>query len=123
MNGRAFIAAAGMCTVVAPVSQAFALRGGAILDHAVPGVGLTVTGPVREVRLYFDMGVLAANVRVMGAAGTAIPLSRTFLESPDQQVVFVRLARALPPGTYLVSWHVISVARRATWGTFRFTVS
>ncbi len=25
----------------------------AFLDHGVPGVGMTVSGPVREIRLYF----------------------------------------------------------------------
>ena len=123
MNRREFIAAAGSAAVVSSGTQAFGLRGGAFLDHAVPGVGLTVSGPVREVRLYFDLGVLAASVQVMSSRGTMIPVSRPFIDSSGQEVVIVRFGRALPPGTYLVSWHVISVARRPTWGTFHFTVS
>ena len=32
----------------------------AFLDHAMPGVGLTVSGPVREIRLYYTQGVVTA---------------------------------------------------------------
>jgi len=60
MNRREFIAAITSSAVVASTLQAFArFMGGAFLDHAVPGVGLTVRGPVRELRLYFTIGVLA----------------------------------------------------------------
>jgi hypothetical protein len=65
---RAFIAGAGSIAMFASTSQAFArFRGGAFLDHAVPGVGLTVSGSPREIRLYFTIGVIAAlsNVQVM----------------------------------------------------------
>jgi methionine-rich copper-binding protein CopC len=41
----------------------------------------------------------------------------------DQQIVIVRLKRALPPGTYKVSWQAVSVHGRPTSGTFRFTVA
>ena len=32
----------------------------AFLDHAVPGVGLTVNGPVHELRLWYTQGVVTA---------------------------------------------------------------
>jgi hypothetical protein len=50
VDRREFIAAAGSVTAVASASQTseWFMRG-AFLDHAVPGVGLTVSGPVREV--------------------------------------------------------------------------
>jgi hypothetical protein len=48
VDRRQFIAAAGSVIAVASASQAFAQMGGAFLDHAVPGVGLTVSGPVRD---------------------------------------------------------------------------
>jgi methionine-rich copper-binding protein CopC len=123
VNRRGFIAAAGSVAAVASASQAFALRGRAFLDHAVPGVGLTIGGPVREVRLYFDLGVLTASVQVMSSTGAVITVSRPFIDSSGQQVVVVRLGRALPPGIYTVSWQVVAVTRRPSWGTFRFTVS
>ena len=60
MNRRQFIAATGGVAVFAPVSLAQArFRGGAVLDHAVPGIGLTVRGSPRELRLYFDLDVVS----------------------------------------------------------------
>jgi methionine-rich copper-binding protein CopC len=123
MDRREFIAAAGGTTAIASAPQAFAVMGGAFLDHAVPGVGLTVSGPVREVRLYFDLGVEAARVQVMSSTGTMIRASRPFINSSSREIVTVRLGQALGPGIYLVSWDVISVAGSSTSGTFRFTVS
>jgi copper resistance protein C len=125
MNRREFAAIASIA-VVASTSQAFArFMGGAFLDHAVPGVGLTVRGPVRELRLYCTIGVLAASscVEVTSSTGVVIAAIKPVNDSSDQSLVVVRLGRALPAGIYMVSWHVVSVNRRATSGTFHFTVS
>ena len=79
MDRRDFIVAAGSVTAVASASQAseWFMRG-AFLDHAVPGVGLTVSGPVHEVTLYFDLGVIAAlsSVQVISSTGAPVPTSR-----------------------------------------------
>jgi hypothetical protein len=125
VDRRQFIAAAGSVIAVASASQAFAQMGGAFLDHAVPGVGLTVSGPVRDLRLYFAIGVLAASssVQVISSTGPAIAASRLVNDPSGQQIVIVRLKRALPPGTYKVSWHVVSIHGVPTSGTFEFTVS
>jgi copper resistance protein C len=52
-----------------------------------------------------------------------IPASKPVNDPSDQEIVIVRLGRALPPGTYMVSWYVVSVNERPTSGTFHFTVS
>jgi copper resistance protein C len=97
---------------------------GAVLDHAVPGVGLTVSGPVREVRLYFTIGMIAASSRVQIKSSTgAIAASCPVNDPSDQQVVIVRLKRALPPGTYKVSWDVVTIDQRQASGAYLFTVS
>ncbi|MGH6834624.1 MAG: copper resistance CopC family protein [Methylocella sp.] len=97
----------------------------AFLDHAVPGVGLTVSSPVRELRLYYTQGVVTAfsHVHVVSAAGAQIPVSKPVNDPSDQQTMIVRLGRALGPGTYSVSWQVVSVDTHTTQGTFTFTVS
>src|ERR1700730_12836297 len=50
----------------------------AFLDHGVPGVGMTVSGPVRELRLYYTQGVVTAfsSVSVTNSAGGLIPVSK-----------------------------------------------
>ncbi len=97
----------------------------AFLDHAVPGVGLSVSGPVREIRLYYTQGVVTAfsHVHVASAAGAVIPTGKLVNDPSDQQTVIVRLGRALGPGTYSLSWQVTSVDTHVTQGTFTFTVS
>lgn len=97
----------------------------AFLDHGVPGVGMTVSGPLREVRLYFTQGVVPAfsHVHVTSDAGAVIPTGKLVSGSSDQQTVVVRLGRALGPGGYTLSWQVTSVDTHVTQGTFHFTVS
>ncbi len=97
----------------------------AFLDHGVPGVGTTVSGPVREIRLWYTQGVVTAfsSVSVTSSTGGAIPASRPVNDPSDQQIVIVRLGRALGPGTYTVSWRALSVDTHTTTGTFHFTVT
>jgi len=125
VDRRKFIAVVGSVVAFAPASQAFAQMAAAFLDHAVPGVGLTVSGPVRELRLYFNLGVATArsSVQITTSTGAAIAASKPVNDPSDQQIVIVRLGRALPPGTYSVSWHTVSVRGRSASGTYRFTVS
>jgi methionine-rich copper-binding protein CopC len=126
MDRRDFIVAAGSVTAVASASQAseWFMRG-AILDHAVPGVGLTVSGPVREVRLYFDLGILAAlcSVQIISSTGATLAASRPVNDPSSQDIVIVKLKRALPPGIYRVSWHVVTIDQRQASGAYLFTVS
>jgi copper resistance protein C len=97
----------------------------AFLDHAVPGVGTTVSGSPHELRLYFTEGIVTAfsGVSVVSSTGAAIPASKPVNDPSNQQIIVVRLGRALPPGSYTVSWHVVSVDTHATSGTFHFTVT
>jgi methionine-rich copper-binding protein CopC len=126
VDRREFIAAAASVVVGVSASQASDwLMRGAVLDHAVPGVGLTVSGPVREVRLYFTIGMIAAlsSVRIIRSTGATIAASWPVNDPSDQQIVIVRLKRALPPGTYRVIWHVVTIDQRQASGAYLFTVS
>jgi copper resistance protein C len=125
MDRREFIAGAGIVAAVASTSPALAQRGRAFLDHAVPGVGLTVSGSPWTLKLYFTMGVVTAfsGVQVTGPTGAVIAASRPVNDPSNQQTVIVRFRHALPLGTYTVSWHMISVYGRPSWGRFQFTVS
>lgn len=110
--------------LVAPLAAPAAFAH-AFLDHGVPGVGMTVSGPVREVRLYFTQGVVPAfsHVHVTSDAGAVIPTGKVVNDPSDQQTIIVRLGRALGPGSYSLTWQVLSVDTHVTQGTFHFTVS
>jgi methionine-rich copper-binding protein CopC len=114
------IAVAIVSSMVTPTAFAHAF-----LDHAVPGVGTDVSGSPRELRLYFTQGVVVAfsGVKVASASGGAVPASKAVSDPSDPSVLIIRLGHALAPGTYTVSWHVVSVDTHLTSGTFHFTVS
>ena len=117
---KLLLAAALVAPLAAPLAFAHAF-----LDHGVPGVGMTVSGPVREIRLYYTQGVVTAfsAVSVTSSTGASIPASKPVNDPSDQQIVIVRLGRALGPGTYTVSWRALSVDTHTTTGTFHFTVT
>jgi methionine-rich copper-binding protein CopC len=126
MDRRHFIAATGSAFGLASSARAWTWSWrGAILHHAVPGVGSTGNRPPREIRLGFDRGVIAAasRVQVADSKGAEIPARRPVNDPADPQVIIVRLRRALPPGTYAVRWYVVSVDRHQAMGNYHFTVS
>ena len=103
--------------VLAPViAQAHAF-----LDHAIPGVGATVGASPSDLELSFTQNVVVAlsGVSVAGPDG-AVPASKPIAASAD--TLRVHLARPLPPGTYTVTWHVVSIDTHPTSGRFKFTV-
>ncbi|MCI0467039.1 MAG: copper resistance protein CopC [Beijerinckiaceae bacterium] len=114
-----------IAAVLASVSVTDAAQSHALLDRAIPSVGGTVAGSPREIRLFFTQGVVTAfsHVHVVSEEGAVIPAGKPVNDRSDQSIVIVRLGRALKPGTYSVSWHVVSVDTHTTQGSFRFTVS
>lgn len=124
MDRRKFLAACANVAAIAQAPEAFA-RMGVLLVRAEPGVGLTVSGPVRELRLHFDQGVVpaASSVLVTNSAGVAIPAVRPSADPADQQTLIVRFGRALLPGIYQVKWRTVSIYQVLGSGAYRFTVS
>ncbi len=95
----------------------------AFLDHANPAVGGAVTGSPGELQLFYTENIVLAfsGVRLSAEGGGAVATSKAALGAPNELVV--KLGRALKPGTYEVSWHVVSVDTHHTSGTYKFTVA
>ena len=72
--------------------------------------------------LYPGRLVAFSSVTISGDGG-AVPASKPVNDTSNQQIIHVRLGHALKPGTYTVSWHVLSVDTHRTEGSYRFTVS
>ena len=110
--------------VLASSLAATAAYAHAFLDHASPGVGATVSGSPSVLTLSFTQGVVVAfsSVTVSGAGG-AVPASKPVNDPSNQQIIHVRLGHALKPGSYTVTWHVLSVDTHRTEGSYHFTVS
>jgi methionine-rich copper-binding protein CopC len=65
----------------------------------------------------------SSSVQIKSSTGATIAASWPVNDPSDQQVVIVRLKRALPPGTYKVSWDVVTIDQRQASGAYLFTVS
>jgi copper resistance protein C len=109
----ALAALAGM-----PAAQAHSF-----LDHASPAVGSAVPTPPAAVTLWFtqDLEPAFSSVTVTNQAGQRVDLGNGRIPQghPDELQIGLK---PLPPGTYTVSWHVVSVDTHPTEGTFTFEV-
>ncbi len=95
----------------------------AFLDHASPAVGSSVPTAPPVVTLWFtqDLEPAFSGVTVTDEAGQRVDLGKAQIPqgSPDELQIGLK---SLPPGTYTVSWHVVSVDTHPTEGTFTFDV-
>jgi hypothetical protein len=93
----------------------------AFLDHAEPRVGSTVTASPPALTLWFTEGVEPVFSHVTVVGPDAKPVAAGPLEHPESAELTVTLP-ALAPGTYTVTWAVVSVDTHPTDGHFSFTV-
>ena len=106
---------AGMLATPAPA------RAHAFLEHADPRVGSTVSSPPAALMLTFTEPIEAAfsHVEVTDAAGKRIETGP--LQHPAPATITVSLP-GLAPGSYTVTWAVVSVDTHPTEGHFAFVV-
>jgi methionine-rich copper-binding protein CopC len=92
----------------------------AMLDHAEPRVGNKVATAPREVTLWFTQKLEAAfsTITVTDAAGQRVDTGKTRVSGSQMSVSL----RSGGPGTYHVTWHVLSVDTHTTDGNFTFQV-
>ncbi len=95
----------------------------AFLNHSSPAVGVTVPAP-KEVSIWFTEQVEPAfsRIEVTDAAGNRVDNGGTRIDTVNHELLHVAV-KPLPPGTYKVTWHVVSVDTHHTQGDFTFTVA
>jgi methionine-rich copper-binding protein CopC len=115
MRNIIIITLLALAPVGATVAQAHAF-----LDHAEPRVGSTVPTAPRELSLSFTQNLEPAfsTVEVRDAAGARVDQGKARVSADMMQVGL----KPLPPGTYKVHWHVLSVDTHTTEGSFSFQV-
>jgi copper resistance protein C len=91
----------------------------AFLDHASPAVGSSVPAPPSLVTLWFtqDLEPAFSGVTVTNGSGQRVDLGNPQIAQGSPAELQIGL-KPLPPGTYLVSWHVVSVDTHPTEGHF-----
>jgi methionine-rich copper-binding protein CopC len=111
--------AANMALIVArPAAQAHAF-----LDHASPAVGSAIPAAPAAIALWFTQNLEPAfcSVTVTNEAGQRVDLGNAQVPQGAPAELQVGL-RPLPPGTYTVSWRVVSVDTHPTEGRFQFSI-
>jgi methionine-rich copper-binding protein CopC len=101
-----------------PAAQAHAF-----LDHASPAVGSSVAAapPVLSLSFTQELEPAFTRVTVTNEAGQRVDLGNAQVLPGAPAELRVGL-RPLPPGTYTVSWRVVSVDTHPTEGRFQFTI-
>ena len=95
----------------------------AFLAHADPKVGSATAGSPRELKLWFTQEIEPAfsTVEVRDAGNQLVDKKDAHLDDKDKTLLIVSLP-SLPPGTYTVTWHVVSADTHKTQGHFEFTI-
>ena len=106
--------------VLAAAGTAFAH---ARLDHAIPAVGSTVAPSPKEIVLTFSSELEPAfsSIEVISEKGVAMQAGKANVDSANRAQLRVPL-KTLAPGTYRVTWSVLSVDTHRTNGNFTFHV-
>jgi copper resistance protein C len=93
----------------------------AFLDHAEPRVGSTTPSAPKEVILFFSQKVEPAfsSVEVSDANGARVDQGKPKINATTMRIGL----KPLPPGTYRVRWHILSVDTHTTEGNFTFQVA
>jgi len=113
-------------TAIAFAASLFATapaRAHAFLDHASPAVGSTLPTAPANIALWFTEHIEPAFsiATVTDAAGQRVDRGDAHVAADNPAELEVGL-KPLPPGTYTVHWHVVSVDTHTTEGTFNFDV-
>jgi methionine-rich copper-binding protein CopC len=112
----ATFAMAAAFALVSPAAWAHAL-----LDHASPAVGSSVPASPTAVTLWFtqDLEPAFSTVTVTDKAGQRVDLGNAPVP-PGQPAELQVGLKKLPPGTYTVRWHAVSLDTHTTDGHFTF---
>ncbi|MBI3029311.1 MAG: copper resistance protein CopC [Candidatus Rokubacteria bacterium] len=95
-----------------------------LLDHADPRAASTVKTAPAQVRIWFTESLEPAfsSLRVVDEAGRRVDKGDGRVDPSNLKLLRVSLP-PLPPGTYKVTWRVLSVDSHVTEGDFTFRVA
>jgi methionine-rich copper-binding protein CopC len=95
----------------------------AFLDHADPRVGNTVKSSPRAVSLWFTQNLESSfsTAEVLDSTGAQMNAGKASVDANDRKLLRVPV-KVLPPESYMVKWHVLSVDTHTTEGNFTFHV-
>lgn len=107
--------------LAAIVAMTMAASAHAMLEHAVPAAGASITQSPNAVALLFSENLEPAlsSVDVTDVQGKSVTAGAVIASGNAMSVALKPLA----PGKYRVTWHAVSVDTHRTQGAYRFTVA
>lgn len=114
MSVRLILTSLAAACCAAPVSAH------AFLQHAVPGAGAALKALPSRVELTFSekLEPVFSGIAVTDFSGRSVEAGAVVIGGNSM----VAPLRFLPPGSYRVVWHVVSVDTHRTEGAYSFTV-
>jgi copper transport protein len=111
------LAGLGLLAVAAPASAH------AVLESSSPADGAVLGHAPARVSAMFDepVGIIVGSLQVFAPNGNRVDTGQVTHGGRPQQIA-VALLRGLGPGTYTVSWHVISADSHPVQGAYTFSV-
>ena len=96
----------------------------AVLERAEPSAGAVVRAAPAEVQLLFSEAVEPAlsRVQVVDQAGRRADAGKVRVDPGNKRLLRVALQPNLAPGSYRVSWRVVSVDTHVIQGSYSFVV-
>lgn len=94
----------------------------AFLERATPAVGAEVSAAPKDLAITYTEPVEPAFCHIAVTNGSGAPVTSGTPAARDGGRTLVVPLQSLPPGTYQVEWHVVSVDTHKTEGHFSFTV-
>ena len=109
-----------LATIIALAWPATGASAHAMLRHANPAAGSTVSPAPKAVQLTFseELEPAFSTIEVRDAKGAGVNAGKASVAGTQMRVAL----KPLGPGTYKVIWHALSVDTHRTQGTFRFSV-
>ena len=111
-------------TVVACLALSGTALAHAVLERAEPSAGAVVRAAPAEVQLLFSEAVEPAlsRVQVVDQAGRRVDAGTVRVDPGNKRLLRAALQPSLAPGSYRVSWRVVSVDTHVIQGSYSFVV-
>ena len=84
-----------------------------------------MVSPPKEIRLTFSENVIPkfSGVTIKDKGGSLVETASPSTDPGDKRQLVVPITKPLPPGTYDVDWHAVSVDTHRVTGHFSFQVA
>ncbi|EBK4665341.1 copper homeostasis periplasmic binding protein CopC [Salmonella enterica] len=94
------------------------------LKSAEPAAESTVESAPGHLTLHFTEALepTFSTAYVTDSQGKTVTTEKAVVDDADKSALIVTMGDVLPPGKYIVNWHVVAVDGHKTQGDYAFTV-